>query len=81
MHAYIHTIDLTKMTVACGVSHKHAKYTKYARHTEVLQYKYYTYFIYRIMDHRQTQRMCQQSKRSVYLSILLMLPEIVPFRW
>jgi len=45
MHAYHHIIScrilfpwihkFVKMTVGCGINHKHTKYTKYAKFTEL----------------------------------------------
>jgi hypothetical protein len=55
---YIYSMDpeFAKMTVGCGVIHKH---TVCAKYTELLKYKQYEYFIYSIMS-------CQQTKKSVY---------------
>lgn len=47
---YIHSMDpkFAKMTVWCGISHKH---TVYAKYTELLKYKHYEYFIYSIISY------------------------------
>ena len=53
MYIYSMYPDFAKMTVGCGIIHKH---TVYAKYTELLTYRHYEYFIYSIMRYQQTKR-------------------------
>jgi hypothetical protein len=55
MYIYSTDPEFAKMTVGCGIIHKH---TVYAKYTELLKYKHYEYFIYSSISYQQTRGVC-----------------------